>query len=296
MRYDTPATPRLLLIVDDALGAIEGEALAAAARADVQTVWIGEPCPAFGAGKFDAVAAYITEDAGLALHTVIEAMDRAAEEGQGGILVIPPPLFDLALRLAPHPDIALVAQGDTLGQAAALGLALARRPVGLAQDSPPSFLREERPSADLRRLSEEAARIAQMLASLAGTSWGPIAEHYNLSAKPLPPDPQRLRAMIHQRRLRDRFFATDLFADPAWDMLLDLMAARLERVNVSVSSLCIAAAVPPTTALRWIKSLETEGLVDRVADPEDQRRIFIVLSDEGYDRMCAYLSAVDARR
>jgi hypothetical protein len=41
----------------------------------------------------------------------------------------------------------------------------------------------------------------------------------------------------------------DLFADPGWDILLDLYAARQEGKQVSVSSLCIAAAVPPTTAL-----------------------------------------------
>jgi len=36
-------------------------------------------------------------------------------------------------------------------------------------------------------------------------------------------------------------------ADPAWDMLLDLTAARAESRAVSVSSLCIAAGVPTTT-------------------------------------------------
>ena len=40
-----------------------------------------------------------------------------------------------------------------------------------------------------------------------------------------------------------------------------LMAARLEQQRVEVSSLCIAAAVPPTTALRWIKALSDAGPV-----------------------------------
>jgi DNA-binding MarR family transcriptional regulator len=98
--------------------------------------------------------------------------------------------------------------------------------------------------------------------------------------------------MIRARRLRDRFFHSEIFADPAWDMLLDLFAARLEKRRVAVSSLCIAAAVPPTTALRWIKSLSDQGLFVRIADAEDGRRVFIELSDGAAAAMEAYLRAV----
>jgi DNA-binding MarR family transcriptional regulator len=97
--------------------------------------------------------------------------------------------------------------------------------------------------------------------------------------------------MIRARRLRDQFFRSELFADPAWDMLLDLFAARLEKRKVAVSSLCIAAAVPPTTALRWIKSLSDQGLFVRIADAEDGRRVFIELSDDAAAAMDAYLRA-----
>lgn len=92
---------------------------------------------------------------------------------------------------------------------------------------------------------------------------------------------RQVRAVLRTRRLREHIVAADLFADPAWDILLDLMAARLEGQRVSVSSLCIAAAVPPTTALRWIRQLTERGLLLRQADPQDGRRIFIALSDEG---------------
>src|SRR3546814_2543305 len=76
--------------------------------------------------------------------------------------------------------------------------------------------------------------------------------------------------MLRQRRMREQYFPADLFADPAWDMLLDLYAARLEHQPVSVSSLCIAAAVPATTALRWIKTMTEAGLFVREADPQDR--------------------------
>ena len=92
-------------------------------------------------------------------------------------------------------------------------------------------------------------------------------------------DAARIRRMIRARRLRTHFFRADLFADPAWDMLLDLLAARLEGKQVAVSSLCIAAAVPPTTALRWLGVLTEHGLVVRVADRDDRRRVHVELGE-----------------
>lgn len=92
---------------------------------------------------------------------------------------------------------------------------------------------------------------------------------------------QNIRALLRARRLRDQLLPGGLFADPAWDILLDLMAARLEDRRVSVSSLCIAAFVPPTTALRWIRQLTDQGLLVRQADDVDGRRAFISLSEEG---------------
>src|SRR5579863_9806562 len=80
--------------------------------------------------------------------------------------------------------------------------------------------------------------------------------------QPLP-DAQLVRRIIRQRQQRARFFEGDLFADPAWDMLLDLTAARVEHSRVSVTSLCIASGVPPTTALRWIGQLTDAGLLQR---------------------------------
>lgn len=72
-------------------------------------------------------------------------------------------------------------------------------------------------------------------------------------------------------------------------MLLDLAAARLEGTRVSVSSLCIAAAVPTTTALRWIRSLSEAGLFVRATDVNDARRTWIGLSDAAHAAMMAWL-------
>lgn len=103
---------------------------------------------------------------------------------------------------------------------------------------------------------------------------------------------REVRRIIRLRRMRDQFFEPELFADPAWDMMLDLYAARLEHNRVSVSSLCIAAAVPATTALRWIKALTTSGLFERRADPHDGRRIFVALSDRAAAALHSYFAAI----
>lgn len=108
------------------------------------------------------------------------------------------------------------------------------------------------------------------------------------NARPALPDPRLVRRIIRQRHLRARFFDGELFGDPAWDILLDLTAARAEHARVSVTSLCIASGVPPTTALRWIAQMSDAGLLERVEDETDRRRTFIALSDSAADAMARY--------
>ncbi|TPG20570.1 hypothetical protein EAH87_07450 [Sphingomonas koreensis] len=155
----------------------------------------------------------------------------------------------------------------------------------------------------LRRLNEEVARIAETLARLtrddaepapAPESVGDRRPPYGAGpAGPgVPVSARDIRQAIKSRRLRDQFFQRGLFEDPAWDMLLDLFAAELEDVAVSVSSLCIAAAVAPTTALRWIAKLTDAGLLDRRPDPFDKRRAFMVLSDTARAGIVAYCAAI----
>ena len=118
------------------------------------------------------------------------------------------------------------------------------------------------------------------------------SEQATRKARPALPDPKLVRKIIRQRQLRGRFLDPELFADPAWDMLLDLTAATAEHVRVSVTSLCIASGVPPTTALRWIGQMTESGLLCRVGDQTDRRRAFMVLSDRSTDAMAAFFAEV----
>lgn len=173
------------------------------------------------------------------------------------------------------------------------------------------------------RLQEEVARISRLLGDLAGqrsalpgTPSGfaraeDFADYtgqvrspprdYTAIPRSFVPEERAIerqrakavRRVLRQRRMREQYFPADLFADPAWDMLLDLYAARLERQPVSVSSLCIAAAVPATTALRWIKTMTDAGLFLREADPHDGRRIFIGLAEGAFDSLARYFEALE---
>lgn len=176
----------------------------------------------------------------------------------------------------------------------------------------------------LLRLAEQVAQIARQLERLApggpdaddagagvkdagvgvfrfgGPSAGRLSDQLVVPSKtkqrttrPPLPDARLVRKIIRQRQQRLLYFDSGLFADPAWDMLLDLTAARVEHKRVSVTSLCIASGVPPTTALRWIGQMVEAGLFARVCDDADRRRAFIELTDKAADCMARYFAGRD---
>ena len=59
-----------------------------------------------------------------------------------------------------------------------------------------------------------------------------------------------------------------------------------------VTSACIGAAVPTTTALRWIALFEAQGLISRENDASDARRIFVQLSEAARQNMTDYFAHI----
>jgi len=149
----------------------------------------------------------------------------------------------------------------------------------------------DRKAEHLRELSNEVSRIAGSLARLSTERSDPDEKPRNA------PDQsdltaEQVNAVLRARRLRSRFFPSDLFADPAWDMLLDLLYAELAHHRVAVSSLCVAAAVPATTALRWLNTLVAQGLAIRRNDPHDARRVFVELAPQASASLRRYFAEV----
>jgi DNA-binding MarR family transcriptional regulator len=96
-----------------------------------------------------------------------------------------------------------------------------------------------------------------------------------------------LESQFRIRRLRARHLPALSLGEPAWDILLDLAVAQYWRRETSVTSLCIAADVPSTTALRWINSMTREGLIVRRPCQRDGRRSFLAIAPETYQAMLA---------
>lgn len=84
------------------------------------------------------------------------------------------------------------------------------------------------------------------------------------------------------RRKVDEVFGMQGFSvSPAWDILLDLFKAKAQGKQISVTSACIGAACPSTTALRWLQALENMQLIARKQDTEDRRRTVVELTEGG---------------
>lgn len=298
---DYGAQPSALLIAGEGELSLAGaEALAAAGLRQLGQVALHD-APARLAAQA-AVDLILVEGSGAAdevLAPILNIANALAHDGVAVVVVIDQPQIDLAASLLFGTAKVHLLCGPSVGdRISALLLAQAGADRATLHDSG-----RDGEAARLQRLNEEVARIAETLARLTqgeGASTGArrdqvsdqaVAFRGPPSEAAVPAAPADVRRAIRARRMRDQFFGAGLFEDPAWDMLLDLFAADLERSRVSVSSLCIAAAVAPTTALRWIQRMTEAGLFLREADPFDRRRAFVTLSPGAREGMNAYWAA-----
>lgn len=99
------------------------------------------------------------------------------------------------------------------------------------------------------------------------------------------------KATLRRRLLRRQLLGSEeLFGEPAWDMLLDLFVHECEGKPLSMSSLCTAAAIPESSAMRLAQRLCDAGLLVRLPDPADGRRSFMKLAPEVAHRLRAYFA------
>lgn len=151
-------------------------------------------------------------------------------------------------------------------------------------------LNHRNPAPEIEALTEEIfARIKARI----GDSKDP-------KEAPAQPSPQSsvdlARQMLKARRLRDQLFGQDLFGEAIWDMMLDLFVNAQSSRRVSISSLCIASAVPSTTALRYIHLMSERGIIERMPDPNDNRRCFVALTEEWRRRVDQFLASISGGR
>jgi DNA-binding MarR family transcriptional regulator len=227
-------------------------------------------------GRWDAVWVEIDGDFDGRVERLLQQVNEDVGAGRyRAVVSAVPELIDPVSANVASPDVEVIINAGEAERAAALAM-LARPAAAGVRDSA-SDLSGPR----LRQLSDEVTRIAATLAKLSAGTQPPAIAEAAIHASPADApavSAEAVRGVIRARRLRADHLPADLFADPAWDMLLDLLQAEIVQHRVPVSSLCNAAAVPATTALRWLKTMTERGVVQRRNDPHDGRRVFIELA------------------
>lgn len=203
------------------------------------------------------------------------ALRDASARGCRTVIAAPLSLVDAVMSFIEDSAADILIDASDIERASAFAVATTAAKLPLMVTDVTSDRGTER----LRQLSEEVNRIAASLTRLSMAPGQTAAKPAFVTEQDLPPlAVETVREVIRLRRLRSRFFDDELFADPAWDMMLDLLQAEIAQLRVPVSSLCIAAAVPATTALRWVKRMVSDGLFVRRPDVSDGRRVWVELS------------------
>ena len=84
------------------------------------------------------------------------------------------------------------------------------------------------------------------------------------------------------------------YGEAAWDILLGLYLQEGASRRTDVSSACIMARVPSTTALRYVNRLCQDGWLVRTPAPGDRRRSWLDLSPLTHARLDNYLAGIAA--
>lgn len=92
-------------------------------------------------------------------------------------------------------------------------------------------------------------------------------------------------SLISARRGRDTLFGAHLFSDPAWDVILELYAARLGARQVSVSGLARVIGTPKSVIARWIAVLVGAGIVSYGGSSKEAGGATVELTEDGAAKM-----------
>jgi len=154
----------------------------------------------------------------------------------------------------------------------------------------------------ISNLSTELQRLAHLMdepgrPSAAAAPAAPAEALLPAASSPLPGDPVTpeqltvfIRDQLRRETKRRAIGGGELFGDPAWAMLLDLLLAKIEKRQVSVSSACIASGAPMSTALRLVRRLVDEEVLCRLPDEHDRRRHFLAINPKCEQPLVDYLT------
>jgi DNA-binding NtrC family response regulator len=144
---------------------------------------------------------------------------------------------------------------------------------------------------ELQQIADTAKALAEDMRRTIEQDSGSRREGVS-APTPARPEETSLRTLKLLQKLqeaRSSIFGEAVMPEPAWEMLAELMRARLAGQHLSVTSLALSSKSPMTTALRRIEDLIQGGLAARTPDPADRRRTYVELTPEGMARMQLFL-------
>jgi DNA-binding transcriptional ArsR family regulator len=166
--------------------------------------------------------------------------------------------------------------------------------------SPEREVLESDPAALLAQLKVTTERLVAAIQGNASQgvrtlpSEGLLLEDGLLSEEELDQRPRggsltasELKRLSGLRARRRRNAPSEFFEWPTWDMLLHLLAVRVDGGHASVSYVCTSCGAPQSTALRKLTDLEDAKLVRRYLRSSDRRRIFITITDRAAEMVIA---------
>ncbi len=90
----------------------------------------------------------------------------------------------------------------------------------------------------------------------------------NPIANPLTSTETHVVSFLLMSRARGAIFGADLFLDHAWDIVLELYAAKLAGRSMLLPEITAALDIRASSAIRWIAALEERGLIEEAVYSE----------------------------
>jgi len=153
---------------------------------------------------------------------------------------------------------------------------------------------------DLRRLIQIVREV--QLERKAPSSWMAKPSRQTMQfdgtvegcVQPRPIDVGAMSSVVlnHLRRLRrvsGENLPPGITVEASWEILLDLYVSERQGERISLTALGGSAGVPLTSALRRIQELERNGMISRIPDQADKRRVAAHLTDKGREAVQAFI-------
>ena len=127
---------------------------------------------------------------------------------------------------------------------------------------------------------EDAARLLSLI----------VGEERAQRTRVLKDTTEVARAILEDRRRRERIFNEGMFGEPAWELLLNLYVMDKDGPRLTIGRLIDSTKCAQTTALRWLLYLQDQELIVKQEHPGDARTAFVSLTNKARDALDHYLS------